>query len=310
MRTNRWTRMFREEMGTDGAADGAAPEVEVEGEVKEPEVVTTEEGYVDTDLAFLYADEDEEPKPAVEERDGEKKEEGPAEPEAKPEESEAKPEVTEDKKPEPEKEPEPETKEVLEDKKPEQELPDEDSLKKQREDFLAEVEKSFAISEEDANLMITEPEKVLPRLATNVFDRAMTEVSKMFDTFASQLPTMMTQVSAQGQAATQAEQAFLEANPGIEAIEANELKGLVETFAPLVAKQNPKASREDKLKALGRTIAAAKGISLGSVTPPKAKEEPVVPHTPAATVRSSGDLGNPKPNSADDEFISMLLIED
>lgn len=303
---NWWIKLtnsrYMAEAGADGVADGEAP-----AGTDTP----VEEDLVGDDLDFLFKDDDDEdPAPEPEKMEPEKAPEQDAD--KKPEET-VPPVEEPEKKVEPEKKEEPEQK-VEPEKKPEPEPEPEkkdepEDLEAKRQEFLAEVEKSFAISEDDANMLITEPEKVLPRLAANIYDRAMSDVAKMFDTFSAQLPNMMGQVTAQTQAASDAEAQFLTANPGIEAIEATELKGLVEQFAPIITKQFPNASNEEKLKALGRTIAATKGINLTAAVPPvaKPKETPVKPHTPAAPVRSGSEFGKPQPATEEDAFISMLL---
>lgn len=289
---------------TDGTESGAAG--------AEPEVETPE---VDEDAAFmdsLFKDEDgeEEPEPEPEKKP---EPEAKPEPEPEPEQDKQEPEVEQEPEKKPEAEPE---KKPEEDKKPEPEEegkePTQEELDAQRTEFLAAVEKDFAISEEDANLIVTEPEKVLPRLAANIYDRAMRDASQMIERAFGQMPAMMQNFNSQQQAATQAQEMFMAANPGIEKIEKQELEALVNQFAPLVTKQNPNASNEEKLKALGRTIAAVKGISLGEVTPqaaPTPKETPVQPHTPAAPV-SSGEQPAPKPSSEADAFIDMLINSD
>lgn len=283
---------------TDGLEGGLGGAQVNEQEIETPEV-TEDDDFIDS----LFK-EDEDPLPETEVVPDKKEEpEKKVEPEEKVEpEKNVEPEVEPEKKVEQEQEKKPE---------PVETKPSEEELEQQRQQFLAEIEKSFAISDEDANLIVTEPEKVLPRLAAQVYDRAMRDAAKMIETAFGQVPTMMQQMTAQQQQATEAEQQFLAANPGIEVIERGELETLINQFAPLVMQQNAKASPQEKLKALGRTIAAVKGVSLGGVTPqvPPKKEEPVKPYTPAAPV-SSGEQSAPRPTSETDAFIDMLINSD
>lgn len=273
-------------------AEEAEPEVEVEPESNQ----------IDDFMDSLFKDDDEEVP----------EEKAQVEPELEPEpEPEPEPEVKEEPKVEPE-EPKVEP-EVKKEVKKEEETKEEvtpESLEEQRNQYLASVEKDFAISEEDANLIVTEPEKVLPRLATQIYDRAMRDTAEMFRNFSEQMPQMLNNVSKQQTQASEAEQLFLAANPGIEVIEKDELETLVNTFAPLVTQQNPNASTEEKLKALGRTIAAAKGISLSEAKQELSnKEEIVQPHSPAAPTRS-GAQPQPAPVTETDAFIDMLINDD
>jgi hypothetical protein len=214
------------------------------------------------------------------------------------------PEVTPEVTPEPVVEPEvtPEVKPAVE----EVVNPTDAERDAQKTAWLDSVEKDFAISDEDANLIINEPEKILPKLATQIYARTMDDVQGMVRQIMQGLPQAIQQVQAQQVQTTDLNKEFHSLNPGLDKIEANELGTLIQSYAPLVNKQFPNATPQEKMKALGRTLAALKGIQLGTVAPAPV-EEAVPVHTPAAPARSGVNRGKPAPATSGDEFIDMLL---
>lgn len=284
----------------DGTDAGAAP-------VEEPEVVETEVSEGD-DLDWLLNDGDEEePEP-----EPEPKPEPKEEPEQKEESAVEKPEPKEE--PEPKVEPKEEQKEEPEAKKPEEveekKEPTEEEREQQREQYLAEVEKAFALSEEDANLMVTEPEKILPRLAARMHDYTMQHVAAMQQQMVQQLPQLMQGFAQQQTAAQQQESAFLEANPFLKEMDRTELEEAVNELAPIVAKRAAGKTPEEKLKLLGQTIAQLKGISstpakekpAGGSEKPKSK-----PFKPAAPASSGVETPKPAPANQAEAWIDALL---
>lgn len=262
------------------------------------------------DLDFLLvSDEDGEPEPEPEP-------EPETEPSTDEEEIETTPEVeglpTPEIVPEPESEtlPEPEPEpEVIPEVKPEPETivnPTEAEQAELKKNFLATVEKDFAISEEDANLIINEPETILPRLATQIYARAMDDAQGMINTAFKQIPQIIKNIQSQETQTESLNKQFHELNPGLDTLEATQLDELITAYAPLVNKQIPNGTAQEKMQTLGRMIAALKGIQIGTVTP-AVVEELVPVHTPAAPARSGVNRGKPAPANESDAFIDMLL---
>lgn len=206
----------------------------------------------------------------------------------------------EEEKPEDDEKPE-ESKKPEEGKKPEEEeqtqLTDEE-IAQQRQQFLAEVEKDFAISEEDSNLLLSEPEKVMPKLMAKAYDRAMQDATKMISSQVQAMPQYLEQWDNQRQQQSKMYSDFLDGNPALKELDENELSGLIETFTPAIKQRMGDASPEDKMKELGRAIAAYKGLSAKPAPKKQPKPAPAPkPHTPAAPAGSSVEGGKPKPQS-------------
>lgn len=210
---------------------------------------------------------------------------------------EEKPEVVED-----------ENKKVEGEEEPAQ-LSDEE-IEQQRQQFLADVEKDFAISEEDSNLLLSEPEKVMPKLMAKAYDRAMQDATKMISSQVQAMPQYLEQWDNQRQQQTKVYSDFLDSNPVLKELDENELSGLIETFTPAIKQRMGNASPEDKMKELGRAIAAYKGLSAKPAPKKQPKPAPAPkPHTPAAPAGSSVEGGKPKPKSDVEAWI-MENLED
>lgn len=185
-----------------------------------------------------------------------------------------------------------------------------EEIEQQRQQFLAEVEKDFAISEEDSNLLLSEPEKVMPKLMAKAYDRAMQDATKMISSQVQAMPQYLEQWDNQRQQQTKIYSDFLESNPVLKELDENELSGLIETFTPAIKQRMGNASPEEKMKELGRAIAAYKGLSAKPAPKKQSKPAPAPkPHTPAAPAGSSVEGGKPKPQSDVEAWI-MENLED
>jgi len=201
-----------------------------------------------------------------------------------------------------------ENKEV--EKEEEQAQLSDEEIEQQRQQFLAEVEKDFAISEEDSNLLLSEPEKIMPKLMAKAYDRAMQDATKMISSQVQAMPQYLEQWDNQRQQQTKIYSDFLESNPALKELEENELSGLIETFTPAIKQRMGNASPEEKMKELGRAIAAYKGLSAKPAPKKQPKPAPAPkPHTPAAPAGSSVEGGKPKPQSDVEAWI-MENLED
>lgn len=180
-----------------------------------------------------------------------------------------------------------------------------------RQDFLADVEKSFEISDDDANMLLTEPEKVLPRLGAMVYDRAMQDVVQLVQQqqqqFVQALPQIITHTQ---QAATHEDTAratFHEVNPGLDKVD--NLSSLVDALAPTVMQANPGKSGKELMGIVGNMIYPMVGMT----RPVAATEQPaptqVKPHVPAAPSAPSAVLPNAVPEG-EDPIITELLAMD
>lgn len=181
-----------------------------------------------------------------------------------------------------------------------------------RQAFLADVEKSFEISDDDANMLLTEPEKVLPKLGAMVYDRAMQDVAHLLQQQQQQLAQTLPQIITQTQqAASQEDTAratFLEVNPGLDKV--GNLNDLVDALAPTVMQANPGKSGKELMGIIGDMVYPMVGMARPAATPP---EQPaptkVKPHVPAAPSAPSAVLPSPVPEG-EDPIITELLAMD
>lgn len=181
-----------------------------------------------------------------------------------------------------------------------------------RQDFLADVEKSFEISDDDANMLLTEPEKVLPKLGAMVYDRAMQDVAHLVQQqqqqFMQALPQIITHTQ---QAATQEDTAratFLEVNPGLDSV--GNLNDLVDALAPTVMQANPGKSGKELMGIIGNMIYPMVGMARpAAATQEQPAPTKVKPHVPAAPSAPSAVLPNAVPEG-EDPIITELLAMD
>jgi chemotaxis protein histidine kinase CheA len=257
----------------------------------------------------LLGDTDPEPEPEPEPEPSPEPEPEPQpepEPEPKPEQTGDDPEPTPEPEPEPQPTPEPEP-----EPEPEPQTPTQEELEARQAEFLAEVEKEFAISEDDANMIIEAPEKILPKLATKIYDRAMRDAHQMIMTQMQAVPQMMQQHTASMEQQRQISETFDTLNPELKGIPKSELNQLIESYGPMLAKSMKGKPQEEILRAIGVTIATTRGIQLGGAPQPapapEPKPQPVKPHTPSSP-RGAADIPDPKGNAnPDDDFITMLI---
>lgn len=182
----------------------------------------------------------------------------------------------------------------------------------QRQDFLTAVEKSFEISEDDANMLLTEPEKVLPRLGASIYERTMRDVAHFVAQERQMLMQALPQVITQTQTATTQEEAarntFLEVNPGLDVV--GNLNELVQGLAPTVMQANPGKSGTELMQILGSMIYPMVGMSRPAAAAPAA-ETPITPkpHVPAAISTPSATVQTGIPEG-EDPIITELLAMD
>jgi hypothetical protein len=168
-------------------------------------------------------------------------------------------------------------------------VPTVEDIKKQREDTIAELEKVYALSNDDATAMLTEPEKVIPKLAARLYvdayEGVMQAVSKV-------LPSLVHQVQASSSAAEANQRAFFEKWPALQKPEYDET---LRKIGVAWRTMNPKADPETAVQEIG-----ALAMGLLKLTPSEAPAatptpKPYVPAAPGGSVPS----GPPKPTSDD-----------
>lgn len=192
---------------------------------------------------------------------------------------------------------------------PQDELTDEQKAE-QYQAFREGLEKDFAISEEDATLLIEEPETVMPKLAANLYERVMTDA---INHVASVVPQMIMQSQVQAEHSTKMREQFYEANPGLVDQDDALIQELINTYAPLVKEQhkNSNLTQDELIRKVGMTIAASLGVDAGKKQeappqPPKPSTQSPAP-APAAPARQSGAGDVPAVSDGENDFLNELI---
>lgn len=147
-----------------------------------------------------------------------------------------------------------------------------------RQSALAELEKRYALSQEDADAMISEPEKVLPKLAgqmyMDVFEGVLSAVQTM-------LPQAFTQFN-QSYAAQQKDEAdFYDAWPALK-----EHADRVLPIGKMYRQLNPQASKEQFIQEVGLQAMLALKLPIEGIT--QAPQQQTQQATPGAYAPPSG----------------------
>ena len=115
--------------------------------------------------------------------------------------------------------------------------------------LLQSLEQTYALSEDDVNAMITEPETVLPKLLARVHTNVL---ANMAQGMVQQLPLMIHQVTQQQQAITEYNRAFYSK---WEALRGHE--DVVNRFSQLYQQLNPGATMEQAISEIGAQVMVA-----------------------------------------------------
>lgn len=225
-------------------------------------------------------------------------EEEPSEEPAPAEEPEAKPEEVQD-----------DPEEV---KPPEEVKEEQPSREEQNAKWLDELQDSYQLSTEEADLMVTEPETVVPKLAAMIHQRVVTETLQnmaqllpqlMQQTFQAQ-PDMLTQTMSVAQQRQEAETKFFTAFPALKGHE-KETAAMVKMVKQ--APENAGISQEDLITKAGMATMALLGLTAAPApqeTPPPANK----PFTPAQPGGASGNLPASSQQSEWEELLDPELM--
>lgn len=140
----------------------------------------------------------------------------------------------------------------------EQKAARETALEEQRKAFVVELEKSYQLTPEDADTALTQPEKVLPKLAANLHARVLQEV---FQQVQVALPHMIEQVGRSTNTETQARNAFFEKWPQLNK---PEYEKAIVAAGKMYRELNPKAPPDQAIAAIGELVSKTLGIDVGS----------------------------------------------
>lgn len=161
---------------------------------------------------------------------------------------------------------------------------------------VAQLEQYYAMGEEDALALATEPEKVLPKLAARLHMQVMQNVQAQM---AQTMPNVLKTVQEATVRESKAKEEFFSAWPELRGSEAQVLQA-----GMLYRQMNPTASPQEAIEGIGRIVMAATGKQrvAGGGTPPAAtRQQPAAPFKPAAGV--GGAQHQPKQKTAWEDLI-------
>lgn len=153
-----------------------------------------------------------------------------------------------------------------------------------------ELEGMYGVSKEEADLLMTEPEKVLPKLAAKVHLNIMRQMADVFRDFQQSLPQVVEQTTKVVETKQKAANDFSARWPGL--IDTPEGQQAAVQAAQIVRSRNPKLSLQEVIEQSGRIAYSILGKDV-PVPAPTAKQgqsaQKPKPHIPAAT-KSAGTV--------------------
>lgn len=163
-----------------------------------------------------------------------------------------------------------------------------------RENRLTQLEQMYAVDEESATALLTEPELVLPKLAAKVHMEVMENSMRAMQ---AMVPVMMQQVQQHAELNIRAKGLFHGTNPDL--VDPS-YEPMIMEMGQAFRRVNPQASPEVASRAIGNLVRAALGIAapqqqqVQQQAPVQQRQPAVVPFSPArgagggnAPVRSS-----------------------
>jgi hypothetical protein len=146
---------------------------------------------------------------------------------------------------------------------------------KQRTDYLGELEKSYAMTEDEGVELLRAPETVLPKLAAQLQLNVMEQVIQYV---AQSLPQFVESHLGQQKANTENRKSFFEAWPDLDKPAYGET---LTRIATTYRQQNPTATKEKAIKEIGAIAAIALGVMPAGAIPPTPPSPPQPPiHRP------------------------------
>lgn len=284
----------------DDGAEGGAVETEVPVEETPPsdDASDSQDKLWETLSEEFEAEDNEglEPEPKAEE------EEPPAAEEPAPETLETKPEDEPQEKPEegqeaeePASEEEPAEEPPAEE--PPQPEPTQEELQQQLVDLEEKLVSHYQLSDEHAELMQTEPEKVIPQLAAKMAMDLQQAFSHQLHTL---LPQMVAQTIQRQQAASEGEQSFYSQWPALKDYQETVLR-LGQAYRQL----NPTASREQFIREVGAQAMLAHKIPFNMETGEMIVEEEIQDTIPAPHTPPTPSAVQPPPRENNNPFAKL-----
>lgn len=168
-------------------------------------------------------------------------------------------------------------------------------LSEQRQKFVAELERQYQFSEDDAEMLISSPEKVLPKAMAAMHANLL---EAMTYGLMQQLPQVVGHVLEQRQAVQSAEQKFFSRWDKLNTPQGRQM---VQRMGAAWRQVNPTASEDEFITQVGAAVSVALGVppSTEPSTPPAAVHRPPPPAAPG------GSTPVPKPSQPTNAFAQL-----
>jgi len=178
-----------------------------------------------------------------------------------------------------------------------------EELEALRTQAQGELRKSYELSSDEAEAMLSEPERVLPELAARVHMQVYEQVVRGV---IAQLPQMVTGIIAQDRQVRSSEDEFYTRWPKLK-----EHKDQVAQVATLWRQLNPQATTTIAVENIGRHAMIALGYTPdGAVEAPKETPVPGAPPPPAPVVSAVPPAPAVKSSNQFEQLADELLIEE
>lgn len=171
-----------------------------------------------------------------------------------------------------------------------------------RTDLRGRIAEQYQLSEEEADLIATDPAKVMPQLMAKAF---VDVYEAVFHAVTRQLPTMISSTTNIQHTVKEREQSFYSAHPELQEY-ITQHPASTQQLAAIGAfwrQQNPDASVEQAIEGIGKMAKVMLGIEAQAATAaptPAPAPKPKLPRVPAAAQSGGAPTAPNQPDGADD----------
>lgn len=161
-------------------------------------------------------------------------------------------------------------------------------------EWREKVKERFAISEEDSNMLFTDPQKVLPNMAASVYEAVLNDTLGIVK---QMIPNVLRETQEFETRTNSLKDQFYSVNEDLKGYDEAEVANLIPQFAPIVLQNNPGISQEEVHRKVGMFVKTALGVK-----PVVAQPKPTAPPTPAPVVSPAAPT-----EKAPSNFLDMLI---
>lgn len=140
---------------------------------------------------------------------------------------------------------------------------------------MAALEKMYQLKDEDAQALVTEPERILPKLLAQLHMQA---TKGMLQSMQTAVPQIVQRTQSATQVETEARQAFFKEN---EDLAKPEYEQAILQMGTMFRQVNPTAPREEAVKKIGELVRVSMGLPAKTASQPLESSAAPVPFTPA-----------------------------